>query len=183
MVYYRRCRCHRPRYASRGYINIMTKAEGDKWVDGSKTVWAKKTLVLASMAFIVNGSVYPQSPTTNEIKGKIFDAKMAQQTFAKGLKHCNALDGTNFYFEQRDRVLNLEDYHRALTSLVAQQAFNPETKRPWNQQDADIRWDQVKKQALSDKANCALIASLPDLQKQLDDLEKSPARHPTGNKN
>ena len=66
---------------------------------------------------------------------------MAQQMFAGGLPHCSELNGTNFYFERRDRVLNLEDYHRSLDSLVlSADVFNPETKRPWNQQDADARW-------------------------------------------
>ena len=114
-------------------------------------------------------------PAINDLKGRIFDAKMAQQTFAGGLKHCSELDGTNFYFQPRDRVLNLEDYHRSLDSLALQRVFNPETKLPWSQQDADARWAQVRKQALDDKANCALVASLPDLQKQLDDLQKQAA--------
>lgn len=108
----------------------------------------------------------------NDIKGKIFDAQMAKQTFAGGLAHCKELDGTNFYFRQRDRVLNLEEYHRSLESLAMQRVFNPETKRPWSEEDAVARWDQVQKEAAEDKANCALVASLPDLQKRLDDLQK-----------
>jgi hypothetical protein len=32
----------------------------------------------------------------------------------------------------------------------------------------------VQKQAASDQANCQLVASLPALEKQLDDLEKKP---------
>jgi len=116
-----------------------------------------------------------QNATINDLKGKIFDAKMAQQTFAGGLRHCGELNGTKFYFQARDRVLNLEDYHRSLDNLVLQAVFNPETKRPWNTQDATARWEQVKKQAIDDQANCALVASLPELQKRLEDLQKQAA--------
>jgi hypothetical protein len=116
--------------------------------------------------------VLAQNAAINDLKGKIFDAKMAQQSFAGGLKHCGELNGTNFYFQQRDRVLNLEDYHRSLDNLAMQAVFNPETKRPWNQQDADARWQQVKQQAAKDQTNCALVASLPDLQKKLEALEQ-----------
>ncbi len=91
--------------------------------------------------------LHAQTPAMNDLRGKIFDAKMAQQLFAGGLPHCGELNGTNFYFAQRDRVLNLEDYHRSLDSLALSQAFNPETKRPWSQQDADARWAEVQKQA------------------------------------
>ena len=116
-----------------------------------------------------------QSAEIDALKGKIFDAKMAQQTFAGGLSHCKELDGTNFYFRQRDRILNLEEYHHSLESLAQQQAFNPETKRPWNEEDAIAKWEQVRKQAADDKDNCALVANLPELQKRLDDLQKQAA--------
>jgi hypothetical protein len=113
-----------------------------------------------------------QNAAINDLKGKIFDAKMAQQTFAGGLKHCSELNGTNFYFQPRDRVLNLEEYHRSLESLAMQRVFNPATKKPWSQQDADARWDEVRKEAQTDKANCALVASLPELEKKLDELQR-----------
>jgi hypothetical protein len=111
--------------------------------------------------------------TINEVKGRIFDAKMLQQTFANGLKFCNELNGSNFYFPPRDRVLDLDEYHRSLESLAKQQIFNPERRRPWTAEDAADRWEQVKRQAAKDKENCQLVASLPDLQKQLADLEKN----------
>jgi hypothetical protein len=114
----------------------------------------------------------------NDLKGKIFDAKMAQQTFAGGLKHCSELDGSNFYFQPRDRVLNLDEYHRSLESLAMQRVFNPATKKPWSTEDADARWDEVRKQALADKANCALVASLPDLEKKLGELQQQAAAAP-----
>jgi hypothetical protein len=129
---------------------------------------------------MVMGSFDPvlaQSSEINELKGKIFDAKMAQQTFSGGLRHCAELDGSNFYLQQRDRVLNLEEYHRSLTSLAMERVFNPQTKRPWNEEDANARWEQVKKQAVTDKANCALVASLPELEKKLDALQGQAATH------
>jgi hypothetical protein len=116
-----------------------------------------------------------QSVEINDLKGKIFDAKMAQQTFGRGLAHCSELDGTNFYFRQRDRILNLEDYHRSLESLAQQRVFNPETKRPWNEEDAIARWEMVQKQAAEDRTNCGLIAHLPEMEKKLDELQKQAA--------
>jgi len=118
--------------------------------------------------------VRAQNQAVDDLKGKIFDARMAKQTFAGGLKFCNELDGKHFYFQARDRVLDLEEYHRSLENLAKQQVFNPEKHRPWTEQDATERWEQVQKQAVSDQANCLLVASLPALEKQLDELEKNP---------
>jgi hypothetical protein len=132
----------------------------------------------AALALNFCAPAYAQNAAINDLKGKIFDAKMAQQTFAGGLKHCGELDGNNFYFQPRDRVLNLEEYRRSLESLATQRVFNPATKKPWSTEDADARWDEVRKQALTDKANCALVASLPDLQKQLDQLQQQAAAAP-----
>jgi hypothetical protein len=108
----------------------------------------------------------------NEIKAKVWEAQLVQRNFAAGLRHCNELNGTNFYFEQRDRVLNLQDYHRALDNLAAQAAYNPETRRPWSKQDADARWAQVQKDAVTHQANCAAVASLPFLEKKLKELQQ-----------
>jgi hypothetical protein len=108
----------------------------------------------------------------NELKAKIWEAELAQRNFAAGLPHCSELNGTNFYFQARDRVLNLEDYRRSLDNLLIQGAFNPETRRPWNKQDADARWAQVQKQAATDQANCAAVASLPFLRKQLKEVQQ-----------
>jgi hypothetical protein len=112
------------------------------------------------------------SPEVNDLKGKIWEAELAQRNFAAGLPHCNELNGTNFYFYPRDRVLNLQDYRRSLDNLVAEGAFNSEARRPWNKQDADARWAQVQKQATADQANCAAVASLPSLQQKLKELEQ-----------
>jgi hypothetical protein len=144
----------------------------------ARTIWHALLLGGFSVMPIVT-PLYAQTAAIDDLKGKIFDAKMAQQTFAGGLKHCSELDGTNFYFQARDRVLNLEEYHRSLDSLALQSVFNPETKRPWSQQDAEARWAQVQKQAVADKANCTLVASLPALQKKLDDLQREAATAPS----
>jgi hypothetical protein len=128
-----------------------------------------------ALCLIPLGQLYAQGLTIAEVKGRIFDAKMLKQTFANGLKFCNELNGTNFYFPPRDRVLNLDEYHRSLDNLAKQQIFNPERRRPWNEQDAADRWDQVQRQAAKDKDNCQLVASLADLEKQLADMEKNAA--------
>jgi tRNA nucleotidyltransferase/poly(A) polymerase len=123
-------------------------------------------------------SCYPlraQTPAVDELKGRIFDAHMAEQLLAGGLKYCAELDGTNFYFAPRNRVLNLEEYHRSLENLASAQAFNPQTRRPWTAQDAENRWQEVKKQALGNKESCALVASLPDLEKRLQELQGAAA--------
>jgi hypothetical protein len=108
----------------------------------------------------------------NDLKAKIFDAKTVQQRFTSGLRHCSELNGTNFYFQARDRVLNLEEYHRSLDNFVTEGMYNAETRRPWTKQDADARWAQVMVQARADQANCALVASLPFLQKKLDEMQQ-----------
>jgi len=95
-----------------------------------------------------------------------------QRNFSGGLRHCNELNGTNFYFEQRDRVLNLQDYRHSLDNLAAQGGYNPETRRPWTKQDADARWAQVQKDAVTHQANCAAVASLPFLEKKLKEMEQ-----------
>jgi hypothetical protein len=127
------------------------------------------------LALTVASSLYAQD-ALNELKARIWEAELAQRNFAAGLPHCREVNGTNFYFQTRDRVLNLEDYRRSLDNLLMQGAFNPETRRPWNKQDADARWAQVQKQATTDQANCAAVASLPSLQKQLKELQQRQSR-------
>jgi hypothetical protein len=133
--------------------------------------------IFVALLLVLNTSIvlHAEDGALDDIKAKILDAKVAQQTFSGGLRHCAELNGSNFYFQARDRVLNLDDYHRSLNSLALQGVFNPETKRPWNQQDADARWEEVKKLAVSDRTKCALVASLPDLEKKLDELQKQSA--------
>jgi hypothetical protein len=43
-------------------------------------------------------AAHAQDAAIDELKGKIFDARMAQQTFADGLKYCHELNGKSFYF-------------------------------------------------------------------------------------
>jgi len=112
------------------------------------------------------------SEAINDIKAKIWEAQLVQRNFASGLRHCSELNGTNFFFEQRDRVLNLQDYRRSLDNLAAQAAYNPETRRPWTKQDADARWAQVQKDAVTHQSNCATVASLPFLEKKLKELQQ-----------
>jgi hypothetical protein len=134
-----------------------------------------RSLILSGVfiASSLASSLHAQDLTKlNDLKAKIWEAEVAQRNFAAGLPHCSELNGTNFYFYPRDRVLNLEDYRRSLDNLVAEAAFNPETRRPWNKQDADARWAEVQKQATKDQANCAAVASLPSLREKLKELER-----------
>jgi hypothetical protein len=125
-----------------------------------------------ALALVAPTRGYAEDAAINDLKTKIFDANMAKQTFVKGAKFCKDLDGTtNFYFELRDRVFNLQDYHRSLDSLAKEQSYNADTRRPWTEQDANARWDQAQKEAAKDKANCDLIASLPFLEKKLQELQ------------
>ncbi|HYQ08928.1 MAG TPA: hypothetical protein VER26_18470 [Xanthobacteraceae bacterium] len=134
-----------------------------------RAVWVRLFAVLTSTPLYAQNA--QNADAINDLKAKIFDARLAQRNFSAGLRHCSELNGTNFYFEQRDRVLNLQDYRRSLDNLVTQGAFNPETRRPWNKQDAEARWAQVQKQATTDQANCAAVASLPFLEKKLKELQ------------
>jgi hypothetical protein len=130
----------------------------------------------APLAFALATSPRAQDAASlNDLKAKIWEAELAQRNFSAGLRHCRELNGTNFYFQARDRVLNLQDYRRSLDNLVAQGAFNAETHRPWNKADADARWAQVQTQATTDQANCAAVASLPFLQKKLKEFDQKPA--------
>jgi tRNA nucleotidyltransferase/poly(A) polymerase len=140
-----------------------------------------RAALFALLALPLASPVHAQNAEgVNEIKSKIWDAELAQRNFARGLPHCNELNGTNFYFDPRDRVLNLQDYRHSLDNLVLQGAFNAETKRPWNKQDAEARWAQVQKQAVADQASCAAVASLPFLRKKLKELEQQQATAPGG---
>lgn len=130
-------------------------------------------LALAAVWVVVPGALHAQTLTLNQLKSKVFDAKIVAQTFAKGLRFCKELDGTTFYFATRDRVLNLDDYDKSLQNLVRDRVFNPERKRPWSPEDAKGRMELVRKQALEDKANCELIANRANYEKQLHELEKN----------
>jgi hypothetical protein len=158
-----------------GTAIILGETDVKRFAYGAKALCLTPACLIIA-CLIPSVPVRAQNQAVDDLKGKIFDARMAKQTFAGGLKFCNELDGKHFYFQARDRVLDLEEYHRSLENLAKQQVFNPEKRRPWTEQDATERWEQVQKQAVSDQANCQLVASLPALEKQLDELEKtSPA--------
>ncbi len=134
---------------------------------------------ITSLAAFVATPVRAQNADIENLKGKISAAQMAQQNFAKGLPHCGELNGTNFYFEARDRVFDLAEYHRSLNSLALQGSFNPATRKPWTQADADARWTEAQQLARKDKTNCELAASLPGLQNKLQALQQQTAASQT----
>ena len=103
-------------------IKIVT-AEADMTRTG---LWALLLVLTASIPLRAQNS-----EALNDIKAKIWEAQLVQRNFSGGLRHCNELNGTNFYFEQRDRVLNLQDYRRSLDNLAAQGGYNPDTRHPW----------------------------------------------------
>lgn len=111
----------------------------------------------------------------DELKGKIFDARMAQQTFAGGLRYCGELNGKGFFFQLRQRVLNLEEYLHSLENLAKAEVYNPEKRRPWSMEDVKQRWEEVKKKAQEDKEKCELVRSLPELEKRLQELQQNTA--------
>jgi hypothetical protein len=161
------------RRESRGATRVLGEIDVKRFACGARALCLMPACLILA-CFAASAPVRAQNQAADDLKGKIFDARMAKQTFAGALKFCNELDGKHFYFQARDRVLDLEEFHRSLENLAKQQVFNPEKHRPWTEQDAAERWDQVQKQAASDQANCQLVASLPALEKQLDDLEKNP---------
>jgi hypothetical protein len=130
--------------------------------------------IVCGVAFllIACSSVRAQDPAIDDLKGKIFDARMAQQTLGDGLKYCPELNGK---IRVRNRILDLEEYFHSLESLVKAQVFNPDKRRPWSLQDAKERWEAVKKQAQEDKEKCELVRSLPELEKRLQELQQNSA--------
>jgi hypothetical protein len=148
---------------------ILTK--GDR---GSATVRTLRHVLLGGGAMLVcfaaTAVTRAQTPEIDELKGQIFDARMAQQSFG-GLKYCGELNGTSFYFQLRNRILNLEEYFRSLEGLVKAGVYNPAKRRAWTLEDAKERWEEVKKQAQDDKHKCELVQNLPKLEKRLQELQ------------
>ena len=134
---------------------------------------------IMSLAAFVATPLRAQNADIENLKAKISAAQTTQQSFAKGLPHCGELNGTNFYFEARDRVFDLADYHRSLNSLALQGSFNPATRKPWNEADADARWAEAQQLARKDKTDCELAASLPSLQNKLQALLQQTAASQT----
>jgi hypothetical protein len=128
--------------------------------------------ILACFAAASSGAA--QNAAIDDLKGKIFDAHMAQQSFP-GLKYCGELNGKSFYFQQRDRVLKLDDYYQSLENLVKAGVYNPAKRRAWTAEDAAARREEVQKQAQGDQQKCELVRNLPDMEKQLQELQKNAA--------
>jgi len=144
-------------------------------VHGWRDPDVKRIACGVALLLITCSPLRAQDKAIDELKGKIFDARMAQQTFGEGLKYCTELNGKTFYFRVRNRILDLEEYFRSLESLFKAQVFNPEKRRPWSIEDAKERWEAVKKQAQEDKEKCELVKSLPELEKRLQELQKNSA--------
>jgi len=103
----------------------------------------------------------------NGIKVEITEAENIQKKYSSALKYCHLLDGKNFYLQNQDRVLNVEQYHKSLENLVKERVFNPQRKGPWTAADAEDRLKVVEKMADHDKYRCEVVAKLPALQKEL----------------
>jgi ABC-type phosphate transport system auxiliary subunit len=142
-------------------------------------IWALSAghvaLTLAALFVFCRSPLQAQTPAIDDLKGKIFDARMAEQMFAGGLKHCDELDGKSFYYQIRNRILNLEEFAHSLDNLVKAQVFNPAKRRPWTLEDAKERWEQATKQAREDQDKCELVRSLPELEKRLQELQQKAA--------
>jgi len=121
------------------------------------------------LLLITSVVAWAQSPAIDELKGRIFDARTAQQSFP-GFKYCKELDGKSFYFPLRNRVLNLEEYFRSLENLVKSQVFNPAKRRPWTLEDAKERWEEVKRQAQEDRGKCELVRRMPEMERKLKEM-------------
>jgi hypothetical protein len=151
--------------ANRANLPISTQTETAQSQSFSAEQKAVSTIIVRTEP--VMSPVQPTSSDRlteiNELKIKIWKAEVAQRNFSAGLPHCGELNGTNFYFSQQDRVINLQDYRRSLNKLVTQGAF------PSNW---DIAWAQKQEQATTDQANCKAVASLPFLQQKLKELQQ-----------
>jgi hypothetical protein len=93
-----------------------------------------------------------------------------QQRFTVGLRHCSELNGTNFYFPTASSICKTITSLWKISSRRVCSIPKPSGRRPSRTPDA--RWAQVTLQARADQANCALVASLPFLQKELDEMQQ-----------
>ena len=118
--------------------------------------------------------VHAQNSAIDELRGTVFDARMAQQTFADGLKYCNELNGKSFYFRLRNRILNLEEYLRSLENLAKAQVYNPAKRRGWTLEDAKERREEGEETGGGRQAEVrAFCAKSSELEKQLKELQKN----------
>jgi hypothetical protein len=116
------------------------------------------------------GSREMREAEINLLKMEITRAEALEKRFAEELKHCNVLDGKNFYLENQHRVLSLEQFHQTLQNLVKEKALNARKNGPWTEEDAAERLKVVGKIAQQDKERCEAVAKLPATRKRLDEL-------------
>ena len=138
----------------------------------TRIIGTRTALGAIVIAFNFSVSGHAQNDSINDLKVKIFEAKTVQQTFGGGLKHCNEIDGKNFYLQPRDRVIRLDDFHRSLDSLVLGQVFNAETKRPWIRRTPMRAGIKYKSRRSTTRPNAIWSRTLPLLEKKLDDLQR-----------
>jgi hypothetical protein len=105
------------------------------------------------------------------LKLEIAQIRHIEKKFAAGLKYCGNLDGNHVFLENQQRILNLEVARASLDNLVKDNVYNPLKKRPWTSADAAERMQQMKRLADQEQSDCARVAKLPALQKELADLE------------
>jgi hypothetical protein len=75
---------------------------------GVRTVLCAILYAMAATAVIglsLSGPLRAQTAAINDLSGKIFNAQMAQQTFAGGLQHCNRPNGAA---DVRRRIATLQ---------------------------------------------------------------------------
>jgi hypothetical protein len=113
-----------------------------------------------------------QSPTLNELRGKVFDARMVQKMFANGLRFCNVLDGTNFYFAPQNRVLDLKEYHRSVESLAGDAGLQSGDPAAVECGGCRSALTKGKTASIARPRDLRVVASLPELEKRLEEMEE-----------
>jgi len=96
-------------------------------------------------------------------KKDIRRAHGAQQSF-NSLKFCSEPNGTSSYFPDAQS-------HPQSGRIFLLGIYNPAKRRAWTLEDANERWEEVKKQARDDTRKCELVASFPKLEKRLQELQ------------
>jgi hypothetical protein len=134
------------------------------------------SLVLTAM---LTASMWPGGARADDTKIRILKLEILQirhieKKFAAGLKFCSNLDGKHVFLENQQRIVSIDAAEASLQNLIKDNVFNPAKKRPWNADDAAERIDQMRKLAEKERSDCASVAKLPSLQKELAELEAKP---------
>jgi hypothetical protein len=129
-----------------------------------------------ALAVVLPALLPPSTLLADDAQIRILKLEIAQirhieKKFAAGLKYCSNLDGNHVFLENQQRILNLDVARASLDNLVKDNVFNPLKKRPWTSADAAERMKQMKQLADQEKSDCARVAKLPGLQKELAELE------------